>query len=60
MKTILVLNTKGGSGKTTVATNIAGYFAASGIRSALMDFDLQGSSQHWLASRPADKPGQHQ
>ena len=56
MQTILILNTKGGSGKTTIATNIAGYFASNGIRSALMDFDPQGSSQNWLEARPDNRP----
>ena len=34
---IVVLNTKGGSGKTTVATNLAAYYAWRGSRVALMD-----------------------
>lgn len=51
MRTILVLNTKGGSGKTTVATNIAGYFASTGKQVALADFDPQRSSLDWLAAR---------
>lgn len=52
MRTILVLNPKGGCGKSTLATNIAGYFAAAGKRVALADCDPQGSSRDWLAARP--------
>jgi len=53
MRTILVLNAKGGSGKTTVATNLAGYYAAEGAKVALADFDPQGSSIDWLRQRPS-------
>ncbi|MSR14727.1 MAG: chromosome partitioning protein [Gammaproteobacteria bacterium] len=56
MRTILVLNSKGGSGKTTVAINIAGFFADRGQAVALADFDVQHSSLDWLASREADRP----
>lgn len=56
MRTILVLNAKGGSGKTTVATNLAGYFADRGAAVALADFDPQGSSMDWLAARDPERP----
>lgn len=56
---IVVLNTKGGSGKTTIATNLAAYYAAAGRRVALMDLDPQGSSMRWLKQRPADAPAIH-
>ena len=56
MRTILVLNAKGGSGKTTVATNLAGYFANEGAKVALVDLDPQGSSLDWLLARPSDRP----
>jgi chromosome partitioning protein len=52
----LVINPKGGSGKTTIAINLASYFAASGLRTALMDYDPQGSSLNWLRSRPGNAP----
>ena len=52
MKTFLVVNSKGGSGKTTVSTNVASYYAANGFKTALMDYDPQGSSLHWLENRP--------
>jgi len=51
--TTLVINPKGGSGKTTVATNLASYFAANGIATAVMDYDPQGSTLNWLRVRPA-------
>lgn len=50
--TTLVINPKGGSGKTTVATNLASYFAANSVRIALMDYDPQGSTLNWLRIRP--------
>ena len=57
--TTLVINPKGGSGKTTVATNLAAYFAASGAATALMDYDPQGSSLNWLRQRPGNLPRIH-
>ena len=54
MKTTLVINPKGGAGKTTLAINLASCFATSGIPTTVMDYDPQGSSLHWLRSRPAD------
>ncbi len=56
MRSILVLNAKGGSGKTTIATNLAGYYAAEGAKVALADFDPQGSSIDWLRQRAASAP----
>ena len=57
--TTLVINPKGGSGKTTVATNLAAYFAARGVTTALMDYDPQGSSLNWLRQRPGSLPRIH-
>jgi len=54
MKTTLVVNPKGGAGKTTVAINLASYFAAEQIPVTLMDYDPQGSSLHWLRLRPPE------
>lgn len=51
MNTTLVINPKGGAGKTTVAINLASYFAASHVPTTLMDFDPQGSSLNWLRYR---------
>jgi chromosome partitioning protein len=56
MKTFLVTNPKGGSGKTTLATNLAGYFASRGKRVLLSDLDRQGSSMSWLERRPEHLP----
>ncbi len=51
MNTTLVINPKGGAGKTTVAINLASHFAAANTATTLMDYDPQGSSLHWLRSR---------
>ena len=56
---IVVLNPKGGSGKTTIATNLAAYFAQAGHRTVLLDFDSQGSSTRWLSKRPDERPAIH-
>lgn len=53
MRTILVINSKGGAGKTTISTNLAGYYASQKSRTAIMDCDPQGSSLHWLKQRPS-------
>jgi chromosome partitioning protein len=52
----MVLNAKGGCGKSTLATNIASYFATEGASVALADYDPQRSGLDWLARRPADRP----
>lgn len=59
MRTILVINSKGGAGKTTVSTNIAGYYASQKSRTAIMDCDPQGSSLQWLRVRPAQAESIH-
>ena len=59
MKKIIVLNPKGGCGKTTIASNLAANCAVDGERPALMDLDPQGSSMRWLRKRPEDVPGIH-
>lgn len=56
MRTILVANPKGGSGKTTMATNLAGYFASRGKHVVLSDMDRQQSSLGWLERRPNHLP----
>lgn len=56
MKTTLVLNPKGGAGKTTIATNLASCFAAANVPTTLMDYDPQGSSMNWLRLRPPHAP----
>jgi chromosome partitioning protein len=53
---IVVLNPKGGSGKTTIAINLASYFATRGLTPLLMDFDPQGSSMRWIRKRAPALP----
>jgi chromosome partitioning protein len=52
MPVIAVVNPKGGVGKTTLATNIAGYFAAGRTPVMLGDIDRQASAKAWLDLRP--------
>jgi chromosome partitioning protein len=52
MQTILVANPKGGCGKTTLATNVAGWLAGKRQRVALADIDPQRSASEWLVRRP--------
>ena len=59
MRTVLVINSKGGCGKTTVTTNLASYYAAAGAKVAIKDYDPQGSSLQWLKSRAAHLPRIH-
>ncbi|MDH5632893.1 MAG: AAA family ATPase [Gammaproteobacteria bacterium] len=57
MRSILVLNAKGGCGKSTLATNLASYFAwEEGKQVALADFDPQSSSLAWLKARSEQWP----
>ena len=53
MFTIAVANTKGGAGKTTLATTLAAHYAGRGLQTALGDLDLQQSSLGWLRRRPS-------
>jgi chromosome partitioning protein len=48
---VVVMNPKGGSGKTTIAMNLAAYYAVNGLFPALNDLDAQASSTRWLAKR---------
>jgi chromosome partitioning protein len=59
MKTAVVVNTKGGVGKTTLTTNLASYFAAGNVSTAIMDYDPQGSSINWLGLRAPGQPKIH-
>ncbi len=56
MRKIMLLNAKGGCGKSTLATNLASYYAAQGKSVVIADFDRQGSSMEWLEARPQDRP----
>jgi chromosome partitioning protein len=59
LRKIVVLNPKGGSGKTTIAVSLAAYFAAIGHKAALMDFDPQASGMRWAHNRPNARPFIH-
>ena len=59
MQRIVVLNPKGGSGKTTIAINLASYLASQGHAPVLMDFDPQGSSLRWVKKRKPTQPPIH-
>src|ERR1700722_20373537 len=56
MRHVMVLNAKGGCGKSTMATNIAVFFAKEGQEVCIADYDPQRSSLDWLAQRPPDLP----
>ena len=53
---ILVINGKGGAGKTTISTNLAAWLAHRGERTSLLDADPQGSSNFWVKRRDAELP----
>ena len=56
---ILVLNPKGGSGKSTLVTNLAACYAQRDSTPAVMDYDPQGSTTAWLERRPSSMPRIH-
>lgn len=56
---IVILNPKGGCGKSTLATNLAASYAQRGPTPAIMDYDPQGSTMAWLDRRPADLAAIH-
>ena len=56
MTIVVVVNPKGGVGKSTLSTNIAGYFASTHRQVMLGDTDAQQSSRHWLTLRPDTLP----
>ena len=56
---IVILNPKGGCGKSTLATNLAACYAQRGPTPAIMDYDPQGSTIGWLDRRPEDLPTIH-
>jgi len=51
MRKVLVASSKGGCGKTTIATNLAAHFAQDGHNTVLVDADRQGSSLRWAEKR---------
>jgi len=56
MQVIAIVNPKGGVGKSTLATNLAGFFASRGHKVMLGDIDTQQSSRTWLSLRPPHLP----
>ncbi len=54
MQKIMILNPKGGCGKSTLSTNLAGYYANFGMKVGLVDFDPQKTSLNWLRKRTFD------
>lgn len=59
LNTIVVLNPKGGCGKTTLVTNLASVYAQRGPMPAVMDCDPQGSAMRWIEKRPVSCPPIH-
>ncbi|MEK6748764.1 MAG: ParA family protein [Pseudomonadota bacterium] len=55
MKTIMIINGKGGSGKSTLSMSLAGHFAAQGYVTMLKDYDPQGACIEWLNNRPVNR-----
>ena len=55
MRSIMVLNSKGGSGKSTISINLAVCYASLGKKGILADLDLQSSSLEWLTGRASGK-----
>jgi chromosome partitioning protein len=51
MRAVMIANPKGGAGKTTLATNLAGHFANKGQKVTLCDLDRQQSALRWMAFR---------
>ena len=51
LRSVLIANPKGGAGKSTLATNVAGHWATQGARVMLGDIDRQQSARHWLGMR---------
>lgn len=56
MRAVMVANPKGGAGKTTLATNLAGHFANQGKQVTLCDLDRQQSALRWMAFRDPELP----
>jgi chromosome partitioning protein len=56
LSTIVVLNPKGGCGKTTLVTNLASWYAQRGPVPAVMDCDPQGSTMRWIGKRCGSQP----
>ena len=55
-QSILIINSKGGAGKSTLSSKLASYYARRGARTGIFDFDRQMSSIRWLQRRPENAP----
>ncbi len=53
LQRISIINAKGGSGKSTIAMNLAVFFASAHHRTVVLDYDPQGSCYHWNLQRPS-------
>lgn len=56
VRSIAVMNSKGGSGKTTITTNLANYYASQNLKTLVVDHDSQGSSTQWNYRRSEELP----
>ncbi len=56
---VAVLNSKGGCGKSMIASNLACWYGTGGFDTALIDFDPQGSALRWLSQRRSRQPTIH-
>lgn len=56
MQDIIIINPKGGCGKSTIAMNLAGFFACWGVTVGMVDLDPQASCLDWLQARPGERP----
>ena len=59
VKRITILNSKGGSGKSILSTNLASIFSTNNLRTTLIDYDPQGTAIRWLKQRPDSFPSIH-
>lgn len=59
MRKVVIVNLKGGSGKTTLATSLAAWWACAGLNTCLLDLDPQGAAAAWLRRRPKTRPSIH-
>ena len=55
-KKILVINSKGGVGKSTLSSNLASFYACKGLHTALCDFDRHMPGVRWLGRRDSSRP----
>jgi len=56
---VMLLNAKGGCGKSMLATHLAGYYASRGLGTTIIDHDQQQAALRWLSLRPPERPVIH-